>query len=400
MKDTSTKKFIKTGLNRIMVVVLLTVVSIASFLILQNQKSKVSPQNQISPKVEKLETDNFFKSPKDLHVRRIKVDQLPDSEGIQGFETYKNSLWVSGDGALIEYDLNLGKVIGFSDPLKANCDSNLVIVNDYLFAACRTPTRKYIGKYLVLKINLKNLKVEKIFSEKDGLLDQNNYDLFKDGNYVWVSTYDGLGKVNAKTDEVDFYRGELEEEYRKRLVWKYYTKEDEKGFIQIYSADGKLKHKIDGRAFLWMSNLQMNNKRYFVTSASIDILESGGFPKTILEIGRSINGEDVKFYSGGDDMAFIVDPHFFKGGPVPPQWGTMTIWVLDLTKNKLLTKFTSNEKYTWRRNMIYGNLKFFNSYAGDFQKSKMYLFNEEGQNIFVYDKNTNSITILDTNLAN
>lgn len=403
VKNRSSKKLAKTRLSVIIPAVIFVVISIVLILIFRIPESKVSTQSKSSSQAEGIEikADNLFRSGKDLSVERLKLNDLPNSENIhQGFKIYENSLWVSGDGSLIEYDLKSGEVLRFSDPKKANFISDLAIVNDYLFAVHRIISGKEFIPDAVYKINLKNLKIDNIFTKKDGLLDQIR-NFHEDGDYVWISTSDGLGRINSKTDKIDFFtnKSEINEEKDD------YAEEDEKGFIQIYSPDKKLKHKINGRAFLWMSNV-INHKRYFVTSASIDVLENkSNFPKTILEIGRNIDrssphqtNPDVKFYSSDGGIVFVVDPYYYKGGPGPETWGTMTISVLDTKTDKILTKLTTDTQYAWRRTIINGKTDFYMGW--DRRPNKKILMNEEGQKIFEYDTDTNLITILDTNLAN
>ncbi len=464
------------------VVVVLALFSISS---LNGKKSQSSPALTTSSINEAL--NDFFKS--DLSgesIADLKINSLPDSKFVRGVARYKNSLWVSGDGSLIEYDSDSNLIKKFSDPTKAKCDSNIVIVGNYLFAPCRTlnGTEKELPSYSLYKINLHTLKIEKIFTAKDGLKSLDNFDVYQDGEYVWISTFNGVARINSKSNNVNFYTSEMGiggysegDRYSTRrvlpdkdFVWvevvasaystggvsrfdkktqtwipfgpkqiigadspqnridfegiKFidggirvafrkdgvstndslvekdflysnsnwttvsdnlpmsgansdptydyiknnyyyvsgeYGEEDGEGFIQVYS-NKKLVNKINGRAYLWMSDLLGDTKRYLITGASVDVIKDlHKIPEIVFGFGRNMDNSDphptnpdVKFYASSDsDLAIVIDPNYFLGFEGPEQWGDMNVWVVDLKNDKLIKKFTTNNKYEWRKS--FGN---------------------------------------------
>lgn len=452
--------------------------------------SNKKPADPEMPIVSEAETsqDNFFKTSLANEFENITTEDLPHSRLIGGVARYKDSLWISGDGTLIEYDAKTNKIKRFSDPKISRCDTSVVIVGDFLYTPCRifasSPGEDY-PPYSIYKINLKNYKIEKIIDNKTGLQNDLNLKLYKDGETIWIATYQGVGKLNTKDDSITFYNKELgiksnsyeethygvnnilvdedvvwavvtasayssggvslfdkntkkwtpfgpveigksikgqdridfdgvmltpkglrvaysdsqetnpndlliEKEYshvdkkwtiisnnrestginsnptREYIKQTYKSNleeglEDSEGNIQIYSPDGKMLNQINGRAFLWISNL-IGDKRYLITSSTFDVLKrSGKFPEILFKFGKNYDYSQphptdpgVKFLSTQDNAyAVLIDPAYFPGFEGPEYWDTMFVWVVDLKTDKLIKKFSSDTKYEWRKTFGY-----------------------------------------------
>lgn len=166
--------------------------------------------------------DNFFLFSIPKPIEKLSVYQLPNDLSPRNVIKYKDSLWFSGDGSLVEYDIKSGKLKSYTDMTKANCTSEIVMVNGYIFVACyvdniddafgnvnilKTPV--FTGSSAVFKINPDTHKVEYVYSKENGVLNAFNHVLYADKGYIWLSTFSGVARINPDTNKVDFYREQL-----------------------------------------------------------------------------------------------------------------------------------------------------------------------------------------------
>lgn len=162
----------------------------------------------------------LFSIPKPL--ASISIHQLPNT--IVSSQTIKidDSLWFTAGGTIVEYNAKNGQIISYSDLSKANCDSDIVLMNKLIYVACRTDniddafetTREidseiFMGHYSIFKIDPSTHEILYVYNDKDGLRNRYNYDLYPDGDYLWVGTFQGVARINTKTNKVDFYEDEL-----------------------------------------------------------------------------------------------------------------------------------------------------------------------------------------------
>jgi hypothetical protein len=159
----------------------------------------------------------FFAAPQ---TPELSIFDLPNSRSLNSVLPYRDKLWITSRGSIIEYDPTSQQMVSYSHAKKANCDANLVVVNDFIYAACRTEPdgnefmdwaepELFYGRYSILKINPNTHQVERVFSAADGLEDGYNYKLVADGAFVWVATFEGVGRIDTRTNQVDFYTAEL-----------------------------------------------------------------------------------------------------------------------------------------------------------------------------------------------
>lgn len=152
-------------------------------------------------------------------IKNLAVSDLPNNQNPVNVVSYNGHLWFAGDGSIVEYDTNSGKLVSYSNPKKGNCESNVVITKEFLFTSCRMNgvkdfSSEYTGKpdyaqYAIFKINPSTHEVEHIFTPKDGLVNTSNYYLYSDRDTVWVATEGGVVNINASTNQVKFYSSEL-----------------------------------------------------------------------------------------------------------------------------------------------------------------------------------------------
>lgn len=207
------------------IILVIVVIGIAGYYLgtRENQPTgQYNPQlTTLYPTVSQIPQSNLndfflFSIPKPY--KDLTVYQLPNTMNPINVVQYRDSLWFAGDGSLVEYDTKSGKLVSYSNMTKANCDSNVVMVNNFLFTSCHTDniedafghteqltSKIYTGHYSIFKINPLTHQVEYIFTDKDGLQNRYNYALVADGDSVWVQTFKGIGRINAKTNKVSFY---------------------------------------------------------------------------------------------------------------------------------------------------------------------------------------------------
>ncbi len=166
----------------------------------------------------KIASKDFFIFSIPKPIKDIALGDLPNNANPYNVIRHKDRLWFAGDGSIIEYDTKSGKLVNYSNPKKGNCNSNIVIASGYLFTSCSMKGVKefdseYAGKpnedlrYAIFKIDPINHGIKHIFTPKDGLTNTNSYVLYADGDTVWVGTQNGVGRINAVTNQVKFYTG-------------------------------------------------------------------------------------------------------------------------------------------------------------------------------------------------
>lgn len=215
----------------IAVIFILAVVGVLGYYLLGKNKLNTSipgtnTNNQSVPSITqtpKTAPNDFFLFSIPKPISNLSILNLPNTASIRNVIPFKDSLWFAGGGNLVEYDTKSGKLVSYSDLTKVNCDSNVVMANNFLFTSCHSDnvedafghteqltSKIFTGHYSVYKINPSTHEVEHIFNDKDGLQNRYNYTLFTDGDTVWIQTFKGVGRINTTTNQVKFYTNELD----------------------------------------------------------------------------------------------------------------------------------------------------------------------------------------------
>ncbi len=209
--------------KRVILLVLVIMVMIAmGYSVLRfwpSQQVNYTPQTQTkNTKSVTSSSSAFFQTGiSEKQLASVVVADLPNSRDIRGVIEYDGRIWYSGDGSLIEYDPELGEIVRYSNLTKVNCDSNLVIVGGFLYVPCRsldenkeTDSVSEYPLYQLYKINPKTYSVEKIYKKSDGLLNQSNFEVYSTGDrYIWIATFEGVAKLDTKTDAIVYYTDDL-----------------------------------------------------------------------------------------------------------------------------------------------------------------------------------------------
>lgn len=222
------KKPLSTKLLVSIIVVLVIALVSTVYILVENQIYSTENKDSLNTNDSQRKTsatqasNDFFYFAIPKPFEKLTVLDLPNNGNVKGAVKIDNHLWFTGSGSIIEYDITTGALVSYSDPKKSNCDNSIVYVNGYLYASCRIDnvsdafgdikiltTENFTGHYGILKINPKTHTLERIFTKKDGLLNGYNYRLYVDGDYLWIATFNGIARINSKTDEVNFYTQEL-----------------------------------------------------------------------------------------------------------------------------------------------------------------------------------------------
>lgn len=208
----------------IIVVVLLVVVGTVYYFSKRHNVSLPQmkpPASQASSQLQKtaITKNDFFFTSIPRPIKDITVNDLPNNAFVRNVVTYNDQLWFAGSGSLIAYDAKKSQLVGYSNPKKGFCDSNVVLANNFLFTSCRMNnvaefSKEYSGRpdyaqYAIIKLDPKTYQIKHVYLPKDGLLDTSNFVLYQDGDIVWVATSNGVAAIDATTDKVSFYIDEL-----------------------------------------------------------------------------------------------------------------------------------------------------------------------------------------------
>jgi hypothetical protein len=191
---------------------------IASFVSREYFYRNVSPVSApktpviVSPTI--IADKNFFLDSVPKPISGLKVEALPDESFTGKGVSYKDMYITAGQTSLLVYSAKTGKLISYSDPFKARCNDDPVIIGKYLYAPCRLgnieqETVAHLPEQQIFKIDINDLSLVRTYSRVDGLLSGYNYLLAADGTDLWVGTFDGLGKIDILTDKVSFYSNQL-----------------------------------------------------------------------------------------------------------------------------------------------------------------------------------------------
>ena len=479
------KQPVSSGISKTLIIVFIAIVFLVGIgiFVLETRKNKSTEQyNQqttiVSPTMSKIQRTNlndffFFSIPKP--IKDLTLSNLPDDGSLKNVVKVDDHLWLAGSGSLVEYDTKSGKIISYSDPLKANCDSNAIFVNKYIYTSCRinnddafggiryNRSRIFIGGYAVFKINPKTHIVEKIFSKDNGLLNAFNYTLVADKNTVWIQTFKGIGRIDTKTNKVFFYpdsqidiafgAGKIISD--KEYVWAYsldkgvgfalfdkaaqtwhkfshtevigitdysgglqilpfgnatrlvqgglqvgmyagnqatdncmirrydyatkhwstsmaqqvkydskcedllkpqfpadisFTNMDQSGLIQIQLPGDNKTYKLDGRNNLFLSPV-INNKRYILTTATIDTIDNiNPFSQILVKLGSTTNERSAGFLvDPGDTEAIVINYPECPGEADHNICRRLEkIWLVDLSAGKVLKIYTQADNIPFR----------------------------------------------------
>ncbi len=138
---------------------------------------------------------------------------LPDHSSIYGGVLHRGRLVVAGEQALHELDPRSGRLLRMSDVRQAECNGDLAVVGDRLFAACRPasekPDRGGFRPQRLFEIDLERGGVVRVYGPAEGLRSGANFQLAADGATLWIATFDGLARLDTRTGKVSFHTADL-----------------------------------------------------------------------------------------------------------------------------------------------------------------------------------------------
>lgn len=136
----------------------------------------------------------------------LTLEDLPNLTDIRGIFRYKDKLIIGGLNRIVEYDPVQKKITRMNNKL-LGCIDDFEVVGNELFVACHNPISNSVTNLNgIYKINLESGKLIQKFIEGE-----NNFPgvvnatfAFKDG-HLWVGAYQGVFKLNLKTNEITSY---------------------------------------------------------------------------------------------------------------------------------------------------------------------------------------------------
>ncbi len=272
------------------------------FMLGKNQPNSSKDTSTVSPaKTSISEAQDFFLFSIPKPLEKLTINDLPNNQYIENAVMIGDSLWFSGSGSVMEYDTKKGSIIGYSNPRKSYCTVDIVFTNGNIFTPCRIKNYNlekfsadespYDSGFVILQIDPKTHKLLKIFGKKEGLLSNNNYDIHADGDYIWIETFDGIGRINSKTGKVDYYKDSL----------------------GLNASGGiNVNHIMVDKDYVWANAvasadatgamLKFDKKTNKWTAYSLaDLMEYGG---NRFDLESSDTGFSAKFIPGGIQIAF------------------------------------------------------------------------------------------------
>jgi len=164
--------------------------------------------------------------------------------------------------------------------------------------------RSIWGHYGILKINPNTHKVENLFSKKSGLLNGYNYNLVAGKDAVWVGTFNGVGMIDTKTNNVNFYIRQLgisgtDFSIRSLLVDQDYVwVEVESGGLALY-----MKQTHTWHAFTVKDLMKHDSKQFYLER-----------PMKIILGGIQIAFRDGMLNSEGNPDRLVEKQHHYASG--------------------------------------------------------------------------------------
>lgn len=166
--------------------------------------------------------ESFFNFRIPPPIDQTTIYDLPNTAHPNNIIRYKNHLWFTSDGSLIEYDPKTQKMVAYSNAKKYNCGRDIVLIHDYIYAPCNIDniddafgttnilhTTYFTGHSGILRIDPNTHNITKVFSKQDGLVNQYNLQLYTDNEDIWVGTFDGVARINTTNDKVAFFKQQL-----------------------------------------------------------------------------------------------------------------------------------------------------------------------------------------------
>lgn len=188
------------------IVLVLISVIVGSFLFgkSQNQTSSIQSQSQqittnsIAPADTSLALISYVP-----HFNKLTVEDLPRFADVRNVVDYKGHEIIVGNNALVEYDQTKGQFIRQNNPDVIPCIYSSAVIGNNAYIGCNTPDNETSTLY---KVDLQTGKIIKQydFFKKSGL-HLVNIVLLAEGNTLWISSWDGVIKMDALSEQTKFY---------------------------------------------------------------------------------------------------------------------------------------------------------------------------------------------------
>lgn len=149
------------------------------------------------------------------------ADHLPYSGSVNDAVFIDEYAWLVTDGGLMQYRLEDGQQISYTDRTIANCIRDILYIEGYLYVNCFVNNEGAFGSTSVddslyplggsaiLKIDPATYTVERRYDTTNGIENDYNFIMHADGEIIWLETFQGVARIDTTDGTIDFYTDEL-----------------------------------------------------------------------------------------------------------------------------------------------------------------------------------------------
>ena len=347
------------------------------------QTNKALPSQQ--PAEPMINTDTVLK-PYIVDFDNLNVTKLPNFVDVRGVYPYNGNEIVTGVDQIVEHNPAKGTLVRVLDRTKMDSVLSTAIIGDYLYvvSAPGLLSKGIMWPDLwarIYRIDLKTGKITKqYFGNPASDVHHINLSIASEGDYIWVSSNDGVFRINTKDDTMKTY-GPLQLTMNPSCLSNLFNKDNV--IFTLVNCDNKLGRLIynknndswsfealDSKGFSGLINLRLedlginlpsyshvsnvvNGKRYLFSDKGIYTLVKNQFPKLYKNVVISsslasspVEGPGVSgpFVTRDEKYALFVGPQICGALPID-QCSPVIVGVLDLKTGAMEDLLKDNTIY-------------------------------------------------------
>lgn len=137
------------------------------------------------------------------HFDNLKVDDLPNLTDVRSIVDYRGNKIVIAYNRFVEYDIASKKIVRQNNPDVLSCIYSGTVVGNNLYVGCNSENDNPSTLY---KVDLDSGKIVKKYELfKDSGFKLVNLWLLAEGNTLWISSWDGVIKMDTLSQQTKFY---------------------------------------------------------------------------------------------------------------------------------------------------------------------------------------------------
>lgn len=277
----------------------------------------------------------------------LTLDDLPNLTDFRDMYDYNNRLLVIGLNRIIEYDKESSKFTRVNDPRVLDCVYDSTKIGNFLFVSCNSqfPENKSLQDAAtviaskIFKIDLSTGEIVKQYFGNELLIDssmntnsdsafktkgaRSNLTLGSKNNILYMSSWDGIEKMDTETEEITLYSGPGEIRPGNELSGTGL------GLPEWFN-----KSPVETPEFRFISPLR-NNKYYILASDGLYTLIEGQFPQRVID--TKIEATELSKSAFSRDGQYLV----FLGSNIKRNQGQILsygvdAYLIDINKQSLV----------------------------------------------------------------